>query len=152
MAAAVSAACSTTVAACATGITACAAGIAATAAGIAATAACITATSITAMAVAAVTPTAVTPAPASVAIPAAVPAPAPPWTYADKQSVVEPSGPVKAVGSAGVGIVRVIAPIANRRSVNHGSGNKRRADSYILVNIFILGYCRYRERQNQEHC
>jgi hypothetical protein len=106
----------------------------------------------TAVAPSTMTPATMTPAPTSATVPAAAPAPAPPGTYADEQSFIEPSRPVKAVGSTGVGVIRVIAPFTNRRSVNHGSGNKRRADSNIFLNILILGYCRYREWQNQERC
>jgi hypothetical protein len=119
---------------------------------IAAMAVAVAAVAPTAVTPAAVTPAAMTPAPTSATVPAAAPAPAPPWAYADEQSVIEPSRPVKAVGSTGIGVIGVIAPFADRRSVNHGSGNKRRADSNIFLNILILGYCRYREWQNQERC
>jgi hypothetical protein len=99
------------------------------------------------MAVTTVTPAASTPA--AVTVPSAAPAPAIPRAYAKKHPVHEPIRSVKAVGRAGIGIVRVVAPLADRGTVFHGSGNKRRTNSNIFLDI--LGHCRYCERQSQQH-
>jgi hypothetical protein len=78
------------------------------------------------------------------------PTPAVPRPYAEEHAAVEPTWPVIAVGCAGIGIVRVIAPCADRRTVDHGSSDKRGTDSYIFLDI--LSHCRHRERHSQQHC
>jgi len=100
-----------------------------------------------AVATASVAVSAATPAAATPTV-AATPAPAVPRPDADEDAVVEPSRPVKAVGGAGIGVVRVVAPIANRGTVFIRSGNDRGADSHTHIH---LGRCSYCKRQSQKH-
>jgi hypothetical protein len=76
------------------------------------------------------------------------PSPAVPRAYADEEAAAEPLRPVIAIGSAGVGVIRVVAPIANRGAVNVGGGNDRGTDAHSHS---YLGICRGRERQSQKH-
>jgi hypothetical protein len=71
-----------------------------------------------------------------------------PWAYTDEQTAVEPLRAVIAVRRAGIGVVRVIAPLASRRTVVHGRGNDfgSNANPDSLLSIC----CRCRERQSQK--
>jgi hypothetical protein len=86
----------------------------------------------------------------SVSAPAAVPAAVIPRSSADEEPVHEPVRPIVAVRGAGVGIVGVIAPLADRSGIDHGNGDDRRADSNFFFNI--LSVCRCRKGQGQQHC
>jgi hypothetical protein len=100
----------------ATGVTACTAGYVAT------SAAGITATSIAAASAVSVSATpavsaAVAEAAAQVIAGVSVEAPVVPRADADKEAAVEPVRTVIAVGGAGIGVIRVIAPLAIRGTV-----------------------------------
>jgi hypothetical protein len=79
-----------------------------------------------------------------------VPAAVIPWPGTDKDATKEPARPVIAIWRASIGIIGVIAPLADWGTVNLGSGNDRGADSNIHPDI--LSPCRYRERHSQQHC
>ena len=76
------------------------------------------------------------------------PAPAVPRADADEEAAAEPLRSVIAIRGAGVGVIRVVAPIANRGAVNVGGGNDRGTDAHSHR---YLGICRGRERQSQKH-
>ena len=85
----------------------------------------------------------------AIAVSAAIaPAAVEPRTCADEEAAVEPLRPVKAVRGAGVRVVRVIAPIANRGTVDLGGHCDRGANANPYS---YLGICRGRERQGQKH-
>ncbi len=110
-----------------------------------ATTVCVSATSIATAAIA-------TPAVAvSTATVPAVPAtaiPAVPRAYADEHAAVEPLRAVIAVRGAGVGVIGVIAPFTDRRTVIVRCGNDVGADSDSHA---YLGICRNCKRHGQEH-
>jgi hypothetical protein len=81
------------------------------------------------------------------------PAPVIPRPGANKDAAVEPIRPVVPVRGAGIRVVSVIAPLADRGTINYGSGNNRRADSNILiVHILILGHRRCCQGHSQQSC
>jgi hypothetical protein len=93
--------------------------------------------------------------------PAVSPAPAIPWPNAKEYAAIEPIRPVVAVRSARIRIVRVIAPLADRRAVDQRGGNDRGTYSYIpcvlsilgvLAILGVLGVCRCRKRNGQQRC
>ena len=83
--------------------------------------------------------------------------PAVPRANADEEAAVKPLRTVIAVGSAGIRVIRVVAPLAYRGTVIHRRGNHRGADSNSLIGaycsslIVVLRICRNRERQSQNH-
>jgi beta-lactamase regulating signal transducer with metallopeptidase domain len=90
-------------------------------------------------------------------------APAVPRTNADEDTAVEPIRPIVAVRSAGIGVIGVITPWADRLCVDHRGGNDRRTDSHfvrilivliliVLVVLIVLGDCRCRKRNGQKRC
>ena len=76
-----------------------------------------------------------------------VEAPVVPRADADEEPAIEPAGSVIAVGCAGIGVVRVITPIAGRRTIGIRGVNDCGADSDTDSH---LGVCRCRERQSQK--
>jgi len=85
----------------------------------------------------------------AVAAPAVSKAPSVPRADTDEEAAVKPLRPVVSVGRAGVGVVRVVAPIADGRTVGIRGFSDRRANSDTHSH---LGVCRCRERQSQKHC
>ena len=82
-------------------------------------------------------------------IPAApVPATVVPRAGADENSAVEPLRPVIAIWGACIGVIRVIAPLADRGTVDHGSGHDCGTDPNSHLN---LGICACRKGQSKEH-
>jgi len=91
---------------------------------------------------------------ASVSVPTAAPAmsptPAAPRSDTKKDAAVKPSRPVVPVRCAGVRVIRVVAPLARRRTINCRCVINRRANAHPDSH---LGICRSRsERQCQNHC
>jgi hypothetical protein len=78
------------------------------------------------------------------------PTPAVPWSSADEDAAIKPVRPIEAVRSAGVRIIGVIAPLADWRTVDDGSGHHGGTNADILFDI--LGHCRYRKWRCEKHC
>ena len=87
---------------------------------------------------------------AAATAPAMTPSPAVPRSGAYEEAAIKPVWPIKAVWGAGVGIVGVIAPLADRRTVDVGSGDHGGTNTNIRLDI--LGHCRYRKRRREKHC
>ena len=84
--------------------------------------------------------------------PTVSPTPAVPRPDAEEYPVIKPVRCVVAVWGAGIGIIRVEAPIADRWPVDHGCGNNDGTDSNIIRIFNILGYRRRRQRHSQQSC
>jgi hypothetical protein len=85
----------------------------------------------------------------TVAVAAAAIAPVIPGARTDKDAAREPARPVIAIRRAGIRIIRIVAPIAGRRTVSIGRGNHSRTHSNTDRN---LGMSCSRERHSQKHC
>jgi hypothetical protein len=85
----------------------------------------------------------------SVSVIGMMPAPAIPGTHTDKDAARKPGGTVITVRRAGVGIIRVVAPIACGRAISYRRRNHRRPNSHTHRNLSVSRDCR--ERQCEEH-
>jgi len=87
-------------------------------------------------------------------IPTMTPSPAIPRPGSDEDPAIEPIRPVVAVRDAGIGVVRIIAPRADRGSVGlRRRGSRRIGYGIRIIRILlILSRCRYRQRNSQQGC
>jgi hypothetical protein len=87
-------------------------------------------------------------------IPPMPPAPSIPGTCADKDAACKPCRTVIAVRSAGVGVIRVVAPIAHGRTVIYRSRNHCRPNSNSHRDLSIRRDCgckgQRQERREQD--
>jgi hypothetical protein len=100
--------------------------------------------------------------PPAAATPAAMaPTPVKPRARANEDAAIEPIRPIVPVRGAGVGVVGIIAPLADRGTINYRSGNNRGSDSNIIrivhiliwiARILILGRCRCRQGHSKQCC
>src|SRR5579871_4354065 len=86
----------------------------------------------------------------AVTAPSMTPAPAIPGTCANKDAPTKPGRAVVAIGCTSIGIIGVIAPIANGRTIVNRRWNHFRANPHPHCDLGMSRDCR--EWQRQDHC